>query len=745
MKRYAVWILCAALWLGLAAQQRSEGAPASGFSFRWEAENMTAVNAESETARVRGASGGRYILLDPTAPPKRKSPPQLSVQFNAPQGQYRLRVRVHDADSQPNAFSATCDGHTSVFSLSGTGQWTWVEGVMPLRKRRQHELFIRPLKPVRIDAVELAPRVSEPPGPFDSVMPKAVATFHCIGLYWSPPEGATTDTCRVRYRAQGASEWRDALPLWFDAREPEQFAHSFVDLSGKTPGIGRSTPEFSRQYRGSIVNLEPDTTYEIELSLENSRRRAALTCRTWSQRFPIAKTVILPERSDETLVIDRSGSPNGYIAYVPPRGAETAVIDFADKAPDYPDHCVEIRASYVIVQRLTLRNAGIHGIRIFEGSHDVTIDGCDIGDWGRPDALEGAKWGNELDSAIFARDENREDPTIERVVVQRCRLHHPRYDTNSWTEFRQSAQKQPDDTTWHPTGPHAIALFDTAGNHVIRYNEAWSDPDRYFNDIVGGGTNFCAGGSPNRDSDIYGNRLACCWDNNVEAEGGNCNVRIWGNYLDRGLALVAEVPNHVGPLYIWRNVAGICRRDPNVGADDDPYGFFLKAGSGKGFGGGRTYVFHNTLLQPPAPAGSVHTLGAREGLSAMAGPMINHVSRNNILHVRGDDDLSLIERPGDEQPLFNDFDWDLFNGEIRTVGEEQEKHGIRGVPVYDPANPEGVYALAPTSPGYDAGVRIPNFNDDFVGEGPDMGAQEAGTPPLEFGIEAGKSGRRIQD
>jgi hypothetical protein len=41
-------------------------------------------------------------------------------------------------------------------------------------------------------------------------------------------------------------------------------------------------------------------------------------------------------------------------------------------------------------------------------------------------------------------------------------------------------------------------------------------------------------------------------------------------------------------------------------------------------------------------------------------------------------------------------------------------------------------------------VRIPNFNDDFAGKAPDMGADEAGAPALEFGVQA-YGGREKKD
>ena len=48
----------------------------------------------------------------------------------------------------------------------------------------------------------------------------------------------------------------------------------------------------------------------------------------------------------------------------------------------------------------------------------------------------------------------------------------------------------------------------------------------------------------------------------------------------------------------------------------------------------------------------------------------------------------------------------------------------------------GNFQLAPDSPGFDKGVVIPNFADAFTGSAPDIGAHEAGTPPMTFGVEA---------
>jgi hypothetical protein len=108
------------------------------------------------------------------------------------------------------------------------------------------------------------------------------------------------------------------------------------------------------------------------------------------------------------------------------------------------------------------------------------------------------------------------------------------------------------------------------------------------------------------------------------------------------------------------------------------------------------------------------------------GPTINIYSRNNIL----DAGTSINDRNND--PLGN-YDYDLYR---RGIPSGSEPNGIMGIPIYNQNNREGEYALSPSSPGYDDGVVLLNFNDDFTGSNPDMGAHEAGTPPMEFGVNA---------
>jgi len=79
---------------------------------------------------------------------------------------------------------------------------------------------------------------------------------------------------------------------------------------------------------------------------------------------------------------------------------------------------------------------------------------------------------------------------------------------------------------------------------------------------------------------------------------------------------------------------------------------------------------------------------------------------------------------------------DMYNG---TPGDMNILNGINAAPRYASGNgpgASGMYQLAAGSPGYDQGVRIPNFNDGFSGSAPDVGAHEAGSAAMKFGLAA---------
>jgi hypothetical protein len=343
----------------------------------------------------------------------------------------------------------------------------------------------------------------------------------------------------------------------------------------------------------------------------------------------------------------------------------------------------------------------------------------------------------------------RDDPRPERIVIQRNRIHNPRYGATPW---QQGAEPRV-----HPRGPQAVNFDRCGANHVIRYNDVYSTNGHHYMDGIGGAVNFSDEGFPWADSDIYGNRVSHVYDDAIEAEGANRNVRIWGNFLDTTMTAIANAPTTEGPLYVWRNVshrmAGMY--NPVASADSGPRGAFVKAGSRHPvFNGGRAYYFHNTVLQPPPPGDARYTLGAGGGILKSGGALYNFVSRNNVWHIHK-------EKLVDGQPKFYsiaanadrgfiDADFDVHNGRLQNAGENAQRNGRKATPVYatsgkgypDVRVRAGDFSLHPSSPGYGSAERLPNFNDRYAR--PDVGAHQSGTAPMRFGVEAARPTARAQ-
>ncbi|MBM3334938.1 right-handed parallel beta-helix repeat-containing protein, partial [Candidatus Sumerlaeota bacterium] len=376
----------------------------------------------------------------------------------------------------------------------------------------------------------------------------AVPTFECLGLYLNRQGDAKE--CRLQYRKAGDAQWRSGLPLDYDAR------------------IG--------QWRGSLVGLTPDTEYDIRLTCGGDT--IDLNGRTRSEKLPIGKTTIVPAgESDQALRITESGASEAWHLVAPAPGTKAVINVFGQS-----EYCVDVSANYVIVRGLELVNAGQHAVRIRRGVQNVVVEDCHMIRWGR---LGGARvWGVTYgsDSGVYA------ESGAGGLIIQRNLIEHPRSGSNDWE-------------SGHPSGPQGISLINSSGGNIIRYNEIRSTEDHGFNDGFGGGENFSFQGSPNCDSDIYGNIITNCWDDAIESEGANRNVRIWSNYIDKTFVFVATASTSMGPLYIFRNVFGESRSSHQ----DRAGGMIIKTGSRDvvlngqklSTGLGRRYIFHNTALQ----------------------------------------------------------------------------------------------------------------------------------------------------
>src|SRR5690606_15457671 len=95
--------------------------------------------------------------------------------------------------------------------------------------------------------------------------------------------------CIVQYRRTADASWKKGLNLWYDSRNGE--------------------------CRGSLVQLEPGTEYEVQFGTGSTYTHKTVA-RTWSEQFPIAQTITLPAGTvRQPLTITSGGSAGGYVLY----------------------------------------------------------------------------------------------------------------------------------------------------------------------------------------------------------------------------------------------------------------------------------------------------------------------------------------------------------------------------------------------------------------------------------------------
>ncbi len=604
----------------------------------------------------------------------------------------------------------------------------------------------------------------------------AVTTFESIGLYWKPTS-ATGGKATVRFREQGTSTWREGHELWWDSRNAE--------------------------FRGSLVELQADKVYEIQLKLgtgawtntgascntasaNECNLTATATCtsanetqctRTWSENFP-GQTINFADHVSTSglprmwlLGPDDSGTPGNWKIYTP-TGAQTSIDQSNDSLygsfDGDRDSCIILEnVSYVVIRGINLVGCRASGIELRGNTHHVVIDDNTISGFGRfGTGFNGVTRAGEptADAGVLCFNQGQ----VRQIVIQKNLIHTPRHTATHWNQLATD--------NGHPKGPHGTR-YDVCGqNHVVRYNDIAGTSTRRFQDGMSGAQNFGPGGGfPFADSDIYGNRISEIYDDGIEAEGENRNVRIWGNYFDHVFTALGNAASARGPLYVWRNVTNWManmRCPPSVCDSDttEERGPFVKGGGQPGsYNGGIAYYYHNTLLQPPPSAGKQFPMGAGWGVSGVE-ILYNFVSRNNIWHIhkitdnpglpdywsiRGDCSGNPCTPPvPDNGPA---VDYDVFNGRIATAGPNAETNAVNlnwgeiggdasKVPTYaagssyPTAIPSGAnnwtgdFRLAASSLGTSNVPLLPNFNDlDTIRH---VGAQPPNQTEMKFGRAA---------
>ncbi|MBI4874029.1 MAG: hypothetical protein HY822_05280 [Acidobacteria bacterium] len=599
------------------------------------------------------------------------------------------------------------------------------------------------------------------PGPF-VVEP---STLICLGFEWEiAGDDNRNATVEVQYRPAGRGEWKPALPLLRMGGERVYRDAEFLDYT------------VPHRFAGSILDLEPGTEYDCRLTMKDPdgvRGQAVQTVKVRTRSAPKAAeggrvlhvyppdwkgpkqepaftglkaAYYGPGRGDWSVLSERKARPGDVILvhaglykadrlnYVDPLGTpfDGAYILTLKGAPEKPiviraagdgepifdgNGCFRLfdvmAAEHHIFEGLTIRNTDIAfyaGLKDVLGAKGLTVRNCRIEDVGIAVTTEyaGSKDFYIADNVILGRDD--------------------RYRLNGWASpgiYGATQLKS------------YIGIKVYGSGHVICHNAV-----AYFHD----GICVSTYGTPEPEQDrkavaidIYNNDIHLMADDFIEADGGVHNIRVMRNRgVNAAQCGLSAQPVFGGPAYFIRNVL---YHGPNGTALK-----FMAKPAG-------LIVYHNTIISE----------------DRNRDPYSNAHFRNNLFLGTDAPNRNIVVFPN--ATPYSTYDYDGFRPnrgvsdqylwmmppETRPRGFKslqelnaatgQEAHGVEldydifeNLRAPDPTQPRAIYhaedldfRLRAGSKAADAGVPLPNVNDDFTGQAPDLGALETGKPVPVYG------------
>jgi hypothetical protein len=516
----------------------------------------------------------------------------------------------------------------------------------------------------------------------------------------------------VRYRPSGDPVWRDAMDLF--RVHPEDV-------------VGRTVPE---QFAGSIFDLTPGATYDVELHATDVDGPVdeiipvSATLRPVPPDDPANPTIHDVATTADLTAALAAAAPGDVIRLAP--GTYTGPFSFAasgtatdpivirgvdedavvlDGGGCSSCNALEAYGSFVHVEHLTLAHAN-RALRFQAvGAEGNVVRRVHI--W---DVRLGI--GSNPDQRDFYICDNR----VEGRLV--------------WPQvyFDDGGAHSDDD-----------GITVQGSGHVVCHNTIAG-----FGDAL---KNLEAG---SRALDFYGNEILSAYDNGLELDLTEGNVRCFRNRFTDTFATLSYQPTYGGPSYTLRNVI------VNVA-----YEQLKMQGNGGGTGPNGVLIYHNTFVSPSEhlAEGAVTTALLLDDSIAS-----HHFDIENNLFVGPsvlagtrtvDWDGAIDDGRFDHDGYFPDGGF-RFNlpptgsmsypsfAAMQAAGTF-EPHGVLlAAPVFanglvppstyeETMSPEDV-PLADASPAVDAGVVLPNVNDGFTGSAPDAGAWEVGCPVPLYGV-----------
>ncbi|HEU5078830.1 MAG TPA: chitobiase/beta-hexosaminidase C-terminal domain-containing protein [Opitutaceae bacterium] len=535
-----------------------------------------------------------------------------------------------------------------------------------------------------------------------------VPTFESLGVYvpinGAIATGANGHTVEISYRITGTSTWIPALSA--DA--------SIAD----------------NEFRSSILQLQPNTSYEVQavLKLAGTQVDSAQSqpTSTWKEtatlqsQGSITTDTTLAASSSSMLTITGGGTDETHwVRYKAATGGSTIDVGSSASQAIYISN-----AHYVIIDGLTLKGGKNYGILV-ENSHHIRIQNCTISGWSEAgtfgpnaDQSKDTKWAYffaspytsggpsptliNLRGAVYVKG-----TTSAQVVIDRNLIYNPIGKSPSWGII-ESGQN-------HPAGPEGVVLDTTGGNHVIRNNDMVAGDGHFFNDVIEGSQNSAINGGPAHDTDINGNLLVGANDDGTELDGGQKNVRFWNNVVEINHSGISTVPVLQGPSYIFRNIF--------VGGDERG---ITEDGFKLGGVSGIAHFLNNTVYTPNYAFTGGHSFGSTTTI----------FTRNNIFTGPVNGNAPLRYDKSSSYTVLGDTDYDLTPvGGINAASPgDKEPHRVEGYPSFANAK-ERSFLLLPGTVGIAAGTPVATVTPSGVSN-PDMGAVTTATALSSWPLRA---------
>lgn len=421
----------------------------------------------------------------------------------------------------------------------------------------------------------------------------ATPLINSIGLVIYGQDEESTAT--VKFRADDDTYWREGLNL---AWEP---------IYGS--------------FAGSIVYLEANTTYQIEVTITDVygdvvEHTFQTTTKPNTPPIDPNKIYYLSEIYSggqlDLEALNIEGSEDGYAKVI----GDGPIIEAGNAFTS----AVNIgNNSFVMLENLTIKGGQRFGVHA-KKAHHIWIKGCNISEFGREavDIRNGVAYSSTTSNSPINYDSGIYLERSGIAVIEECEIHSPNLGANNWG-------------VGHPKGANALQIWayhdsdEYRGEFIVRNNRLYGGANHRFNDVIEGRENFERRGGFVKNSAIYGNYLAYANDDLIEIDGGQQNVLVYGNEMEQGYAGISIAPNMLGPSYIFHNYIH------DLGDDRGKEWTAIKAGGLISRPAGKTFIFENLINTNRNGIASSNVAGDSTYWVALKNNIIINRYQNNLV------------------------------------------------------------------------------------------------------------------